>query len=85
MIDTDINARLAALSGKLRKAEARLSAAGRTTADHQATNKELQERYRSLEAKVSRDDAAAESRGHHVSDLEHSVRLWFERLDRDGV
>jgi hypothetical protein len=52
---------------------------------HQATNEELRERYWKLEAQVSRDDAAAERKGHHVSDLEHSVRLWFERLDGDGI
>ena len=85
MNDQDIQARLSALGKRLQKAEARLRTKGRMTADHQATNKELQERYWKLEAQVSRDDTAAESKGHHVSDLEHSVRLWFERLDRDGT
>jgi hypothetical protein len=70
MIDTYIQARLAALGERLQKAEARLRTKGRMTADHQATNKELQERYWKLDAQVSRDDATAESLGHHVSDLD---------------
>jgi hypothetical protein len=85
MNHTEIHARLAALGQRLHEAEARLHPKRRTTADHQATNAELLERYNSLIAQVDRDDAATEKQGRHVSDLEHSVRLWLESLDRDGT
>jgi hypothetical protein len=84
MTDTDIHARLLALGKHLSKAE-KMLARRKAEVDpaHLVTNQELRDRYNALSAQVAREEASEEAHGQHVSALEHSVRMWVERLDSD--
>ncbi|MCB1369230.1 MAG: 3-ketoacyl-ACP reductase [Rhodobacteraceae bacterium] len=45
------------------------------------TADELKDRYRILQARLEAEVADAEAHGHHVSDLEKSVRQWLDSVD----
>ncbi|WP_138936674.1 3-ketoacyl-ACP reductase [Roseovarius arcticus] len=79
MINTDIHARLVALDAHLSKIEGQLRSKANADSDHLATNQELRDRYVALSAQVGREETDAEKMGHHVSALEHSVRMWMDR------
>lgn len=81
MNDTDIHTRLAAVGRHLSKVEDALKS--KANPSHHVTNRELRSRYSALCEQVARDEAADEAHGQHVSDLEHSVRLWLARLESD--
>jgi hypothetical protein len=83
MIDTDIHARLAALDAHLSKIEGQLRSEANASSDHLVTNQELRDRYIALSAQVAREEADATKIGRHVSALEHSVRMWMDRLGND--
>ena len=83
MIDTDIHARLAALDGHLSKVEGQLQSTAETNSAHLVTNQELRDRYIALSAQVAQEEAGKTKNGHHVSALEHSVRMWIDRLNND--
>ena len=80
MTEPDLHARLAALGTQLSAAEARLQRTASADAGHVATNRELRDRYAALSKQVDQEDATAASHGHHVTDLEHSVRMWVDQL-----
>lgn len=80
MTDPDLHARLAALGSQLSKAEDHLKRTAPTDVGHVATNRELRARYAALTRQVETEDATAASHGHHVTDLEHSVRMWVDDL-----
>jgi hypothetical protein len=85
MTYTSLSERLAVLRKELQRAEDWVSTRGLINAEHTATNLELRTRYEALVERVGKEEAAAESHGAHVSDLEHAVRLWLDRLDRDAT
>lgn len=85
MTDMSLSDRLEALKKELQRAEDWIGSRGRITAEHSATNMELRIRYDTLVDRVSKAESDAESHGVHVGDLEHAVRLWLERLDRDAT
>ncbi|MFC4670223.1 3-ketoacyl-ACP reductase [Seohaeicola nanhaiensis] len=72
--------RLEALGQKIAAAEAKL----RDRAPHgaaQLTAQELKTSYQRLQARLNREIADTEAQGHHVTDLERSVRQWIDSLD----
>ncbi len=86
MTDTDIHARLVALGQQLSKAEKALSKRGSDVDPaHLVTNRELQDRYNALHQQVAREETSEAAHGASISDFEHSVRMWVERLDRDLI
>lgn len=83
MADSDLKTRLAALDAHIDRAEARLKLKDLFSADHQATAAELKQRYRLLSERLQGEINEAEAHGHHVSDLEVSVRQWLDSLEID--
>lgn len=83
MIDTDIHARLVALDAHLSKVEGQLQSKAEANPADLITNQELRDRYNALSAQVAQEEAGETKIGHHVSALEHSVRMWMERLSND--
>lgn len=79
MSDLDIPTRLQTLDRKLGTAEARLKNRS-LDISHANTARDLRRRLDALEAQVAAESITAEAQGHHVSDLEHAIRLWFDRL-----
>lgn len=80
MIDTDIHARLLALDAHLTKADGQLQSKAQSSSAHSITNRELCDRYYALIAQVAQEETDEASLGHHVSALEHSVKMWMARL-----
>ena len=83
MIDTDIHARLVALDAHLSKVEGQLQSKSGATSPHLITTQELRDRYKALSVQVAQEEAEEMKIGHHVSALEHSVRMWLDRLSND--
>ncbi|WP_272007534.1 3-ketoacyl-ACP reductase [Roseovarius sp. ZX-A-9] len=83
MTTADLKARLDQLAQHLQRAEAKLKRQDIFSADHKIKALELQERYEALSRKVHAEIAEAEAHGHHVSDLERSVREWLDSLEMD--
>lgn len=81
MKTSDLKARLDQLDQHIQTAEARLKQKGILSADHQVTAAALRARYKTLSAKVQADVAQAEAQGHHVRDLERSLRQWLDSLE----
>lgn len=50
---------------------------------HEKTEKELNDRYREIKARLDEDVINEAELGHHVSDFEYSLRKWFEDLNYD--
>jgi len=80
-MDPRLDTRLQDLNRRIAEAEARIGARSQDLGQAE-TVKELRRRYAGVEAQVVAEEMTDEARGHHVTDLEHSVRLLFERLDR---
>lgn len=83
MNNQTLKARLDALGYHIDLAQARLKKKDALSDGHARTADELRERYRLLSAKVREEVADAEAHGHHVSDLERSVREWLDGLEMD--
>lgn len=48
---------------------------------HARTEKEFNDRYREMKARLDEDVLNEAELGHHVSDFEYSLREWFEDLN----
>ena len=81
MTDHDLQQRLKTLDASLAQAEARLKTRADSDPNHTATAKELRSRYTALTRQVAAQEITAEAQGHHVTDLEHGLRMWLDRLD----
>ncbi|MEH6830409.1 MAG: hypothetical protein V7661_06150 [Sulfitobacter sp.] len=81
MIDTDTHARLIVLGAHLSKIESQLLSKPEANSAHLFTNQELRIRHIALSAQVAQEQADATKMGHHISALEHSVRMWMDRRD----
>jgi len=79
----DLKVRLDQLAEHLQRAEAHLKRGNIFSADHKLKALELQARYEALSRKVHAEITEAEAQGHHVSDLERSVREWLDSLELD--
>ena len=80
---SELRSRLDHLNQRIERAHNRLNVKGLLSADHKITASDLSARYAALSAKVHEDTADAEAHGHHVSDLEKSVREWLDSLEID--
>lgn len=83
MKEADIHSRLSALEVKLNKAQHQLDVKGHLNAVHNTSIAEIRERYDILNNKITNEVKNAEAHGHHVTDLEQSLRLWLDGLDLD--
>ena len=83
MTSTDLQTRLDHLSKRIEAAEVDLKGTGTFSAGHQASTAELRTRYNALTKKVRVEVAEAEANGHHVTDLEQSVRQWLDSLEME--
>jgi len=83
MSTSELGSRLEKLEEHIGAAEARLKLKGVISADHKATAAELRGRYAALTDKLREDKAEAEAHGHHLSDLELSVRQLLGSLEID--
>lgn len=81
MAEADLNTRLEDLGRRIEKVQARLKLKGLLSADHQIKASELLERYKALSEKMNVEVAEKEAQGHHVSNLERSVRQWLDSLE----
>ncbi len=83
MENTDIHTRLMALQARLDKAERQLKRHEHTGADHRKTIQDFRRRYKIISDRVDKEVEDQEKLGHHVTDLEKSLRLWVKGLDFD--
>lgn len=83
MTTPDLRSRLDQLERHIQTAKARLKRKNIFSADHQVNAAELAERYDALSRKVRDEVADLEAHGHHVSDLERSVRQWLDSLEME--
>lgn len=79
----DLKSRLDALSERIDRAEARMKLKSALHDGHAQTMSTLRQRYAALSEKVNAETADAEAHGHHVSDLERSVRQWLDSLEME--
>ena len=77
----DLKSRLDVLEQHIGEAEKHLKDKDLFSPDHAQTASELRRRYEVLLRKVQDDVADAEAQGHHVSDLETSIRQWLDALE----
>lgn len=77
----DLKSRLDALSDRIDRAEARLTLKRALHDERAQAMSTLRQRYAVLSEKVDAETAEAEAHGHHVSDLERSVRQWLDSLE----
>ena len=80
MTDLAMHQRLLALDAHLADAETRLTD-GSADPTNTATAQDLRRRYATLSRQVAAEETTAEAQGHHVTDLEHALRMWLDRLD----
>ncbi|MEO8243391.1 MAG: hypothetical protein ABI832_13875 [bacterium] len=85
MTDVQTQARLDALGRSLALAQDRLKERAAISDDHVKTARDLQIQYDTLRRQVERQELATESEGHHVSALEHAIRMWIDRLTDKAV
>ena len=79
MPDLAMHQRLLALDAHLAEAETRLTDQS-AVPSQSVTARELRRRYTTLSRQVAAEEITAEAQGHHVTDLEHAVRMWLDRL-----
>ncbi len=77
----DLHQRLTTLEARLAEAEAKLKSLTDGDPSHSATASDLRRRYGTLSRQVAAQEITAEAQGHHVTDLEHGLRMWLDRLD----
>lgn len=77
----DLHSRLDLLSQELQNAETKLKRKGMLSVDHEVTAAELRARHKALSQKLQAEVTQTEARGHHVSDLERSLRTWLDSLE----
>ena len=80
---SELKSRLDELGQHIDRAEQRLKLKGLFSADHQIKVSELLERYEALSRKLEAEVVEEEAHGHHVSNLERSVRQWLDSLEID--
>ena len=84
MTDKTLHQRLEALGQKIRATEERLRRDAHLYRDStHLMAQELRERHARVTARVHSAVADAEAHGHHVSDLERSVRQWLDSVDAE--
>lgn len=84
MNDKDLHARLDALAHKIDATRTAMERKQHLFHDDQfLTADELKERHETLRRRLDREVADAESHGHHVSNLERSVRAWLDEIDAE--
>ncbi len=83
MDTSDLKSRLDKLDRHIQQVEERLRLKGIFSADHQIKVSELHQRYRLLSKRLDKEVAEQEAQGHHVSDLELSLRQWLDSLKID--
>ncbi|MEO1138962.1 MAG: 3-ketoacyl-ACP reductase [Pseudomonadota bacterium] len=83
MPDPTLKTKLSELEARIDKAEARLRSKDLFSANHQVTAAELRQRYRVLSERLQGEINDAEAHGHHVGNLELSVRQWLDSLEID--
>jgi uncharacterized coiled-coil protein SlyX len=81
MATLKLQSRLEQLEQHIQGAEARLKLKNLYAAHHQVKAAELRARYKALTEKLHAEIANEEAHGHHVSDLELSVRKWLDGLE----
>lgn len=81
MSTQDLKSRLAALEQHINKAEKHLKERGLLSHDPALTASELRQRHEVLTRKLCEEVTDAEAHGHHVSDLESSLRQLFGDLE----
>jgi hypothetical protein len=84
MTDLAMHHRLLALDAHLADAELRLSE-GKASPEHLTTARDLRRQHTELSRKVAAEEIAAEAQGHHVTDLEHAMRMWLDRLNAEAT
>ncbi len=85
MTDVVTQARLDALGRSLAQAQDRLRERAVISDDHLKTEQELLVQYEALKRQVDREEVVAETEGHHVSKLEHAIRMWMDRLSDKAI
>lgn len=86
MENDSLHTRLEALRQKIDAAEKKLREQEHQRQDGaHLTAQELKDRYARLQARLNGEAADAEAHGHHVTDLERSVRQWVESFDTTHV
>ena len=82
MQHVSLHDRLAALGRKIHAAEEKLREEAHLYRDStHHTAQELKDRYKTLQARLTGEDADAEAHGEHMSDLERSVHQWLDSID----
>ncbi len=80
----DLYTRLERLGETISKTRARMKRDAHLFHDEMhLTADELKERYHILQERLRGEVAEVEAHGHHVSDLETSVRQWLDSIDED--
>ncbi len=84
MKSKDLHARLERLGQTISKTRERMKREAHLFHDEMyLTAEELKDRYHILQERLRGEVADAEAHGHHVSDLEKSVRQWLDSIDED--
>lgn len=83
MTDRDLHERLGALGAQIDSTLERIRQESELLKGdgHLLTGRALKERYGLLKARIEAEVADAEAHGHHVGELEKSVRRWMVGLD----
>jgi len=81
MAKNDLQKRLETLGQKIAAAQKHLHDQRAWSDGHKLTSGELDARYRFLKSELDEEITDLEVHGHHVADLEASVRKWFESLN----
>ena len=77
----NLHSRLEALNAKLDTAEARLAKQAHLKRNHQhLTAQELRDQYQTLQSTLNEEAATEASHGHHVTNLERSVRQLIDNI-----
>ena len=81
MAEKNLQDRLDKLDHRIRDVQKRMKLKGIFSSEHQVKATELERRYRALSKKLDAEIADQEAHGHHVSDLEKSIREWVDSLE----
>ena len=81
MTTNELHERLDALSNKISEVQKTLKAEASWNDGHRLTSGELDARYQFLKSQLNSELKDAEAHGHHVSNLEASVREWIDSLE----
>ena len=77
----DLHTRLEALGAKLKTVEEKLAAKAHFQHDRaHLSAKELKDHYEQLQARLDEEEASEAAHGHHISNLERSVRHLLDSM-----